>query len=164
MLIPLFLNRSLESLPSTARILQPKDQHIISTENFSISSSGFSSRSEHLYNIQQLLDRYVVILRLFVYLFFSFVALRPTFVSQSFSSPTSVLIHLPAIPRSGRSSLAGRTPNTGMSGAEGSETTGRRTSRATYSWKCSGKRQAWRMSTMQWWRVYGGVGWSDVGG
>ncbi|KAL1723055.1 hypothetical protein EV715DRAFT_246384 [Schizophyllum commune] len=50
------LGGSLESLPSTARILQPKDQHIISTENFSISSSGFSSRSEHLYNIQQLLD------------------------------------------------------------------------------------------------------------
>ncbi|KAI5895317.1 uncharacterized protein SCHCODRAFT_02665679 [Schizophyllum commune H4-8] len=92
------LGGSLESLPSTSRILQPKDQHIISTENFSIASSGFSSRSEHLYNIQQLLDGYVVILRLFPTLFLSFVALIPTFVSYTFSSRTYVLTLLPSDP------------------------------------------------------------------
>jgi hypothetical protein len=46
------------SLPSAAKILQPQDKHIISAGNFTVSSPGFESKSEHLYNAQEVLERY----------------------------------------------------------------------------------------------------------
>ncbi|KAI0350698.1 hypothetical protein OH77DRAFT_1488693 [Trametes cingulata] len=43
-------------IPSATKILQPKDKYIIATDDHTTeSSSGFTSRSEHLYNGQQLL-------------------------------------------------------------------------------------------------------------
>ncbi|TRM65493.1 hypothetical protein BD626DRAFT_488943 [Schizophyllum amplum] len=50
------LRGSLESLPSTAKILQPKDQHVIATEQYTMSSPGFTSRSEHLFDVRRLMD------------------------------------------------------------------------------------------------------------
>lgn len=46
--------------PTAAKILEPKDRSVISTTHFSIpeNTTRFSSRSIHLYNIQQLLERY----------------------------------------------------------------------------------------------------------
>ncbi|KAI0047223.1 hypothetical protein FA95DRAFT_1559283 [Auriscalpium vulgare] len=49
------VNESLE-LYSATKILQPKDKHIIITENgTTLASPGFTSRSEHLYNGEQLI-------------------------------------------------------------------------------------------------------------
>lgn len=46
-------------IPSAAKILQPKDKHIFSMGGYtSPSSVGLMSRSEHLYNGQELLRRY----------------------------------------------------------------------------------------------------------
>lgn len=54
------------SLPSATKILQPQDKHIISTGGYTIASdSGFTSRSEHLFYGQQLLQRCVLSFRYF---------------------------------------------------------------------------------------------------
>ena len=51
-----------DSLPSISKILQPSDRFAISTNQYSVSSAGFSSRSSHLYNARQLLKRYAIFL------------------------------------------------------------------------------------------------------
>ncbi|KAH7927349.1 hypothetical protein BV22DRAFT_1007247 [Leucogyrophana mollusca] len=58
--------RSLEaSLPSATKILQPKDNHLVSTGQFTSSSPGFVPKSEHLYNGKELLEREPEILEVF---------------------------------------------------------------------------------------------------
>ncbi|TFK83138.1 hypothetical protein K466DRAFT_555542 [Polyporus arcularius HHB13444] len=55
-----------QQLPSAAKILQPKDKYIISTNEYTSSSAaGFTSRSEHLYNGQQLLRSGMDVLEVF---------------------------------------------------------------------------------------------------
>ncbi|KAH9941515.1 hypothetical protein B0H21DRAFT_780155 [Amylocystis lapponica] len=45
------------AMPTATKILQPEDEHIISTGDYTkSSSSGFTSKSEHLFNGQQLLQ------------------------------------------------------------------------------------------------------------
>ncbi|CDO75837.1 hypothetical protein BN946_scf184951.g35 [Trametes cinnabarina] len=45
-----------EQIPSATKILQPKDRYIVAVDEYTTSSTlGFDSRSEHLYNAQQLL-------------------------------------------------------------------------------------------------------------
>ncbi|KAI0923963.1 hypothetical protein AcW1_006762 [Taiwanofungus camphoratus] len=54
------------SLPSATKILQPQDKHIISTGGYTIASdSGFTSRSEHLFYGQQLLQSDLDVLEVF---------------------------------------------------------------------------------------------------
>ena len=46
-----------DTLPSAAKILEPGDRYIISRANLTVSNPGFTSKSEHLYHAQQLLER-----------------------------------------------------------------------------------------------------------
>ncbi|CAL1715011.1 unnamed protein product [Somion occarium] len=50
-------SKSLEaSLPTVSKILEPQDRYVISTGSYTVTSSqGFTSRSEHLFNGQQIL-------------------------------------------------------------------------------------------------------------
>ena len=60
---------SINETPVTAaKILQPKDTHVFSVEgDYTVTGErGFKSNSEHLYNGQQLLERSVYLLRLFI--------------------------------------------------------------------------------------------------
>lgn len=50
-------NSHANSLPSATKILQPKDKHLISRNNFTDSSLEFTARSEHFYYGKQLLDK-----------------------------------------------------------------------------------------------------------
>ncbi|KAH7914595.1 hypothetical protein BJ138DRAFT_1205594 [Hygrophoropsis aurantiaca] len=60
------VKRELESsLPSATKILQPKDNHLISKSRFTLSSQGFIAKSEHLYNGKQLLERELDILEVY---------------------------------------------------------------------------------------------------
>jgi hypothetical protein len=52
-------NSASDILPSATKILQPKDRHIVSATCFTLSSTGFTSNSEHLYNAQQLQEKCV---------------------------------------------------------------------------------------------------------
>ncbi|KAI0708854.1 hypothetical protein C8T65DRAFT_649708 [Cerioporus squamosus] len=55
-----------QQLPSAAKILQPKDRYIIAKDEYtSNSAAGFTSRSEHLYNGQQLLRSGLDVLEVF---------------------------------------------------------------------------------------------------
>ena len=57
---------SVDGTPVTAaKILQPKDTHIFSVGDYTVAGvREFKSNSEHLYNGQQLLERFVYVLRL----------------------------------------------------------------------------------------------------
>jgi hypothetical protein len=46
-----------DPLPSATKILEPGDRYIISKGGLTVSSPGFVSKSEHLYNAQQLIER-----------------------------------------------------------------------------------------------------------
>ncbi|KZT18329.1 hypothetical protein NEOLEDRAFT_1159477 [Neolentinus lepideus HHB14362 ss-1] len=46
-----------DQLPSVAKILQPKNRHVISQCPWTVTSEGFKSTSEHLYDGHQLLQR-----------------------------------------------------------------------------------------------------------
>ena len=50
---------STDSLPSATKILQPTDSHVIATFPFTRSSPGFTSKSNHLYNAQEIQAKYV---------------------------------------------------------------------------------------------------------
>jgi hypothetical protein len=52
--------RASEILPSATKILQPKDNHLISFDHFTAASPDFVAKSDHLYNGKQLLEQYVV--------------------------------------------------------------------------------------------------------
>ncbi|OJT02904.1 hypothetical protein TRAPUB_6574 [Trametes pubescens] len=50
-------------IPSATKILQPKDKYVIASDEYTTTSSaGFNSRSEHLYDGQELLRRSVCVL------------------------------------------------------------------------------------------------------
>ncbi|KAJ7509822.1 hypothetical protein B0H11DRAFT_1258604 [Mycena galericulata] len=51
------LKSTVETLPSAAKILQPKDRYVLSSSRFTITSADFESRSGHLYNARQMLLR-----------------------------------------------------------------------------------------------------------
>ena len=53
------LSSSAETLPSAAKILQPKDRHIISRGGFIISNENFESPGEQLYIAQRLFEKCV---------------------------------------------------------------------------------------------------------
>lgn len=55
--------RASEILPSATKILQPKDNYLISFDHFMAASPDFVAKSDYLYNGKQLLEQYV--LRLF---------------------------------------------------------------------------------------------------
>ncbi|KAJ8586900.1 hypothetical protein M405DRAFT_771033, partial [Rhizopogon salebrosus TDB-379] len=46
-----------ETLPSATKILQPKDNHVISFGHFTTASPDFVAKSDHLYNGKQLLEQ-----------------------------------------------------------------------------------------------------------
>ncbi|KAF4570082.1 hypothetical protein EYR36_009888 [Pleurotus pulmonarius] len=48
------LRSAVDLLPTATKILQPKDRYILSFNGFTVSSSGFASHSEHLFNGQRL--------------------------------------------------------------------------------------------------------------
>ncbi|KAF9499338.1 hypothetical protein BDN71DRAFT_1384028 [Pleurotus eryngii] len=48
------LRSAVDLLPSAAKILQPKDRYILSFNGYTVSSTGFASHSEHLFNGQRL--------------------------------------------------------------------------------------------------------------
>lgn len=54
--------RASETLPSATKILQPKDNHLISSGHFTTTSPDFVAKSDHLYNGKQLLEQYVLLL------------------------------------------------------------------------------------------------------
>ncbi|KAJ7574395.1 hypothetical protein C8J56DRAFT_979519 [Mycena floridula] len=56
---------STPDIPSANKILQPKDQSVISTGQYSISEAKFSSKSVHMFNTQQLLESDVEIQEVF---------------------------------------------------------------------------------------------------
>jgi hypothetical protein len=49
----------MDSIQSTTNILEPKDRYIVSVNDVTVSSTGLTSRSEHLFNSEQLLKRYM---------------------------------------------------------------------------------------------------------
>jgi len=53
-----------ETLPSAAKILQPKDNHLIRSGNFTTASPDFVAKSDYLYDGKQLLEQYVLFLSL----------------------------------------------------------------------------------------------------
>lgn len=64
----LIINRASETLPSATKILQPKDNHLISSDHFIIASPDFVAKSDHLYNGKQLLEQYVFFFLLLMYI------------------------------------------------------------------------------------------------
>ncbi|KAG9223660.1 hypothetical protein CCMSSC00406_0008543 [Pleurotus cornucopiae] len=48
------LRSAVDLLPTATKILQPKDRYILSFNGFTVSSTGFASHSEHLFNGQRL--------------------------------------------------------------------------------------------------------------
>jgi hypothetical protein len=52
------MHRVSETLPSATKILQPKDNHVISFGHFTTASPDFVAKSDHLYNGKQLLEQY----------------------------------------------------------------------------------------------------------
>lgn len=49
--------RTSEILPSATKILQPRDNHLISFDHFTIASPDFVAKSDHLYSGKQLLEQ-----------------------------------------------------------------------------------------------------------
>jgi len=49
-----------EILPSATKILQPKDNYLISFDHFTTASPDFVAKSDNLYNGKQLLEQYVL--------------------------------------------------------------------------------------------------------
>lgn len=56
------LSASSDTIPTAAKILQPKDRHIILHEGFATCNEAMETKGEQLYRAQQLFERYELLL------------------------------------------------------------------------------------------------------